>query len=59
MPSAIAHCFNSPPSLYAPLPVFSVKTSKPIAQSILFVAAILLGFGCAALGFLGVLAVFG
>jgi len=48
-----------PPSLYAPLPVLPVKTSKAIPQAVLFAAAVLVGFGCAALGFMGVLAVFG
>ncbi len=49
-----------PPSLYAPLPILPVKMpSRPIPQAVLFAAAMLLGFGCAALGFLSVLALMG
>jgi hypothetical protein len=49
-----------PPSMYAPLPIFPVKMpSRPIPQAVLFAAAMLLGFGCAALGFLSVLALLG
>lgn len=49
-----------PPSMYAPLPILPVKMpSRPIPQAVLFAAAVLVGFGCAALGFLSVLALIG
>jgi hypothetical protein len=49
-----------PPSMCAPLAIFPVKMpSRPIPRIVLFAAAMLLGVGCAALGFLSVLALMG
>lgn len=47
-----------PPAWYAPMPVHPVRTSKPIPNSVLFAAALVLGFACSALGCLVVLAIF-
>ena len=47
-----------PPQMHV-LPIHPVRTSKPIPNGLLFAAALVLGFGCAALGFLGVLALIG
>lgn len=48
-----------PPTWYAPMPVHPIRTSKPIPNSVLFAAALVLGFGCSALGCLAVLALIG
>jgi hypothetical protein len=47
-----------PPTWYAPMPVHPIRTSKPIPNSVLFAAALVLGFACSALGCIAVLAMF-